>query len=477
MVVKEMRQGLRTRFFSVALILFHVMLGLLMLGFLFEVRPKDAHEMFWVIIITTLLGVLPARAWNTLHSEAKDGTLDMLVLTGMSSFRIVWGKWVSLYSQTLLVTSSLLPYMIARYQLGGVEIVRELVGLYLLILGSAIITAAMVAFSSQSLMMIRLLFSALVGLMAYGIGAFTFLVSIKFDQDKMFENLIPDDFVDIAMLGAGLCCLSAYLIYVMLCIGSARLPRIIDSQGTIKRIVALILFTLLASAVWGMNMYELRFSRFPLEATLTILTCLTLFIGMDVLTEHAAPPYLRYSNGIKQARPFSWLTFIFFSGWPSGVFFYLLISLLPFYAQLAISRSYSSVGDIESLCIVCCVLVINLIPVCVIFYQKKSRLSHWLGVQLIIFAIGFIFQSIVRSIYYEEGRNLAFLMMLSPVTVLLEVNRSTFRRQDEIVEIGSLLSLLWVLAAMLLAIREINRLRALAISSDTTPSPTDAKLS
>jgi hypothetical protein len=66
-------------------------------------------------------------------------------------------------------------------------------------------------------------------------------------------------------------------------------------------------------------------------------------------------------------------------------------------------------------------------------------------------------------------------MMLSPVTVLLEVNRSTFSHQDEIVEIGSLFSLLWVLAAMFLAIREINRLRALAISSDTTPPPIDAQ--
>ena len=32
MVVKEMRQGLRTRFFTAALILFHVLLGLLMCG-------------------------------------------------------------------------------------------------------------------------------------------------------------------------------------------------------------------------------------------------------------------------------------------------------------------------------------------------------------------------------------------------------------------------------------------------------------
>lgn len=124
-MVVDARQGLRTRFFTGALMIFHLVLGLLMAGFLFDLNHNDAHEMFWGIIAATLLGVLPLRAFNALHTESKDGTLDMLVLTGISSFRIVWGKWVSLYSQTLLIACSLLPYLIARYQIGGVELVER----------------------------------------------------------------------------------------------------------------------------------------------------------------------------------------------------------------------------------------------------------------------------------------------------------------------------------------------------------------
>jgi hypothetical protein len=474
MVVKEMRQGLRTRFFTAALILFHVMLGLLMLGFLMDVRAQDAHEMFWVIIIATLLGILPARAWNALHDEAKEGTLDMLVLTGISSFRIVWGKWVSLYSQTLLVVSSLLPYMIARYQLGGVEIVREIVGLYLLILGSAIITAGMVAFSSQSLMMIRLLFSALVGVVAFGFGVYVFVLTIESSGVRMWEDMMPKDLTGIVVLWSCITGLSAFLVYELLCISSARLPMMKDTQGSVKRMVAVLVLGLCTSAIWWMY-WQGSSSRSPMMVfTVLFLFPSTLLVGMDVLTESSGLS----THAHLQSKSFGWLRGLFSSGWQSGVFFYTLICFLPLSAVVAAEKlSSSSTSLNQDLCRFASILVANVVPICIPIFRKESRLGQWLVCQLILVGIVIIIVSGLATMTAVSGAEWCYVTFISPLTVFFGAFEVRSEDRLSFSQLGVSVSLLWVLAAMFLAVREINRLRALAIASDSIPSSTDAELS
>jgi hypothetical protein len=465
MVVKEMRQGLRTRFFTAALILFHVTLGLLMLGFLMDVRAQDAHEMFWIIIATTLLGILPARGWNALHTEAKDGTLDMLVLTGMSSFRIVWGKWVSLYSQTLLVVSSLLPYMIARYQLGGVEIVRELVALYLLILGSAVITAAMVAFSSQSLKMIRLLFSALVGLVAFGFGIFAF--ALTFSSVRFYEDLMPSGLAERFMLWGGVTVLSAYLVYILLCIGSGQLPATKQSQGSVKRIVALAVLSLMTLGIWGLYLQSPRYSQATMGMAFMVLVGLVLLIGMDVLTE-AAPLFY----DVEKLRKSSSMKSLFEFGWPSGVFFYTLICFLPLCALMAVElRSGRAHNYYKPLCMLSCVLIANLVPICVPIFRKESRLGQWLVCQFLAVAISLIIAIVLEGTPFEIRATWCYFSIITPVSVIFGDSWGFAVDQERFFLFGTAISLFWVLAAMFSALREMRKLRALAITSDSSPPP------
>jgi hypothetical protein len=146
MVVKELRHGLRTKFFSLALIQFHVFLALLIGSILLGASPSIINALFWSLSLMVLLAIMPLRGFAALTSEASEGTLDMLTLTNMSAIRIVYGKWAALFGQTLLVASSLLPYMVARYHFGGVELVQELATLVISVLLSALITAALVAF-------------------------------------------------------------------------------------------------------------------------------------------------------------------------------------------------------------------------------------------------------------------------------------------------------------------------------------------
>ena len=235
MVVKEMRQGLRTRFFTGTLILFHVILGCLMLSHLFHANTRETTEMFWSITLVTLLGILPLRAFNALNGEVKDGTLDMLTLTGITSFRLVWGKWASLYSQTLLLASSLLPYMIVRYIFGGVEIAREALSLLIAVAGSGLITAAMAGFSSQKLLLVRGLMAGAILVPACMIGLFAVVLSCDdYTGQQMMASLTDLGPLRGVLFCLGIAALTACIAYQFLGLGSARLPLVTDSQRAIK---------------------------------------------------------------------------------------------------------------------------------------------------------------------------------------------------------------------------------------------------
>ena len=85
MVVKELRHGLRTRFFTAALISFHALLLCILASGLAGVDGETLNGIFWFTTLVSLLGVLPFRGFAALTSENDGGTLDMLTLTSITS--------------------------------------------------------------------------------------------------------------------------------------------------------------------------------------------------------------------------------------------------------------------------------------------------------------------------------------------------------------------------------------------------------
>lgn len=461
MVVKEMRQGLRTRFFTAALILFHVLLGLLMLAMLFSPTARDIHEMFWLVIIVTLLAALPVRGFNALNAEAKDGTLDMLVLTGMTSFRIVWGKWVSLYSQTLLVACSLLPYMIARYQLGGVELMRELLGMVILLFGSAIFTAALVGFSSQQQLLIRLLLAAGVGLVAFGIGTYTFVMMMESLGEELVDALVPKQALDAMLLLIGVSGIVAYLVYELLCIGSARLAMVKDSQGRTKRVVASSVIIFITASVWWMLWMSPSYTQATMAIMFVVSLGLLLLVGMDVLSESSqAVPMLASESGAQRRKQgvFRWLLQ---PGWSSGVIFYLLLCLFPISAIVAIElRGPSGFKQVDPWCWAACLMIANLVPTCVPIFRKDSRLAQWILVQLMMVTIGILQVIAMSSLPYEERSDWAYFGMITPISTLFASAWAPYSDREALLLTGSFVSTLWIIAAVLQARWENRRVRA-----------------
>lgn len=159
MLVKELRQGLRTRGFVGAFIVFQVIMVFLMLGTVLgsafgnaTTRSMSAgwiNNVFWSLLGVQLLLAIPARALGSLQAELESRSLDLLVLTRLTAWRIVLGKWGSLMAQALLLFTAMLPYGIVRYFMGSVDLVEDAGRCAALIGGCALLTAAGLAASGM----------------------------------------------------------------------------------------------------------------------------------------------------------------------------------------------------------------------------------------------------------------------------------------------------------------------------------------
>src|SRR4051812_36487155 len=157
MLVKELRQGLRTRGFVGAFIIFQVIMALLMVGTVFgsmfgnsmsrSIMATTITGFFWTLLGAQMLLSTPARALGTLQAELDSRALDLLVLTRLTAWRIVLGKWGSLMAQSLLLLVAMLPYGIVRYFMGSVNLMEDAQIGASMIAGCALLTAAGLACS------------------------------------------------------------------------------------------------------------------------------------------------------------------------------------------------------------------------------------------------------------------------------------------------------------------------------------------
>ena len=140
-IVKELRQGMRARAFLgifLAIQFFMIVCVLISLG---DGSHDAAAGFFWTFIGGAILFAMPLRGLATLNGEMKGNTMELMLLTQLSAWRITAGKWLALVLQTLLLVCAVLPYVVLRYFLGGVNLVDDLAMLGFMLIGSALATA------------------------------------------------------------------------------------------------------------------------------------------------------------------------------------------------------------------------------------------------------------------------------------------------------------------------------------------------
>lgn len=445
-LVKELRQGLRTRFFTIALLLFHSFIILLLATVTLGTPVEVVNGVFWGIAGLMLLVVLPLRAFNALNAEAADGTLDMLTLTSISSFRILHGKWVALFSQSVLMAGSLLPYMVARYFFGGVEILREAVALLVLVLGSGIMTAALLAFSSQASVILRLLLLAGVGFGAVPLGVFTaFLVSSS-QADMVLREFFALAGWEQWSIILGVLALSVYTIWYFLALGSSRIAPPSENHSTRKRVIAFGAHA--ALMIIGLLLCYLSSDAENAAWALVPLLGLTLIACMDVMTEEMPRFPTTVAALARRGRFGSLAGRLLHPGWASGVLFSAVLCVMTMMVFVGIAHQENSWrGDTGPCLFFLCFFLATFTPV-LVRINRTNIFANWWAVQLCMVAAG-----ILLSMFCEvmRARDFAMLGVLTPVTTLFGTESIGYQSRGRVLIPGSIFSVVWLIAALIRA--------------------------
>lgn len=159
MLVKELRQGLRARVFLGLFLGLQAFMAVMLLSAGTSGKAGSAgatiSAMLFSFFAVAAIVVQPLRATSALSGEVKGNTLDLLALTRLSAWRIVFGKWIANVSQTALMLVAVLPYLVLRYFFGGMNLTGEVMLVLLLFLTSAALSAVTIGLSGCSAVLVR----------------------------------------------------------------------------------------------------------------------------------------------------------------------------------------------------------------------------------------------------------------------------------------------------------------------------------
>jgi hypothetical protein len=320
MMVKELRQGLRAKAFVTVFLVLQALLGLILLAASAGASSDQAgtvvSQVIFVFFSLAVLVIQPLRGIGALSSEIKGNTIDLMVLTRLSSLRIVAGKWIALVGQSALLVATIVPYLILRYYFGGMNLFAELVLVLLVFLLSAALTAVTVGLSASSSILVR-------GLIPLaGTVALTFSIfGVGFSGGlKDVIRICSLESSDEATAVGSFVLLIAYLGWHALSLGASLIAPHAENHATLRRVI-----TLVAIVVTG-GILILADAR--AEILITVLTILATPAIALALSEpdHVSPtvcrPFVKRGFAGRLAGRF------FYPGWPAGVAFTGLLALL-----------------------------------------------------------------------------------------------------------------------------------------------------
>lgn len=129
-VVKEVRQAVRSRFVTATLMLF-LIAQLFMLG-IFLLARSDVQQNFYAgrsvflflqgTLLATCLFFVPLYVGARLAAERLDSNADLLFITTLRPSSIIWGKWLAGCLIAMVIFSACAPFMVLTYLLRGVDL-------------------------------------------------------------------------------------------------------------------------------------------------------------------------------------------------------------------------------------------------------------------------------------------------------------------------------------------------------------------
>ncbi len=323
MLVKELRQGLRTRAFIGVFLTLQIVLGVILLAAGTTSSSDQAgntiSNIIFIFFSIAVIVIQPMRGMGALSSEIKGNTIDMMVLTRLSAWRIVTGKWSALVSQSALIFVTIIPYLILRYFFGGMNLVGEVVVLILIFITSATLTAITVGLSASTSVILR----SILPLIGIPMAAISMIVLIL--ETRMYGRGSTFDFFSLETTESRITtalylttCL--YYSFFHLSIGTSLIAPYAENYSTLRRMISL--FCTVAAAVIGIIYVS------DIEIMIAVYSAIFAPVFTISLTEFGTlvPPvvhkFSRYGALGKILGIFLLPT------WATGVFFCYLLTLI-----------------------------------------------------------------------------------------------------------------------------------------------------
>lgn len=267
LLVKEIRQSLRTRAFTLSFAGYHVlMLAILLTYGSFDGNSKDSAILLFAAAFPMIF--IPAvRAGDALNSEIRGKTMEMLYLSRLDAWRIVWGKWVGSIVMIFLFFSSSLPYVVARYFISRGNFLNDLMVMTALAAAASVLSAMTLCISSA---LPKIPFaSAFRGFLGLGcaiggtIGLFS-IASVLLFEERIFGTS------DALMPVLAVALQAPAVVFLMLSLSASGIAPESENHARSRRLC------ILASLILGCLAFS--FNDKPVQFFITFLIWLTVFV-------------------------------------------------------------------------------------------------------------------------------------------------------------------------------------------------------
>jgi len=443
MIVKELRQSLRSagflwRFLLVQVALVFVILIAVIGGASANVSAA-ATGFFWFFVGLPLTFLLPAAALNSVSGETRDNTLELLLLTRLSARQILVGKWLASFAQAVLLVTTVLPYIAIRYFTGGIDLVGEFTIMGSLLGMNALLTALALAISPH--------------LGKFGRVA---VPLILFFGLFLVMNVVPMLFMVFRSTGGGgggpaiglaqvLLWLGSGLLTILLCFEAGSIPIAPPSENHSSRIRWLGLGILFFSVPFILLGRDPGIQALRVAAPILVLISIFSLLENPRLYPSLYVPFLRRGWLGKIAG------FFFYPGWASG-FYYVLLIFGGFFGLFFWNVSLPAAGKDTAQALLTCVSVLGtlLVPAALIQllfpnFPRKGLL--FIGLQIIFCLLG------VMGLLLHENQEMEIL----PLFAVFPPNNLIFLNElNTVSELGvhlSIVSIVTSLAALAFVVR------------------------
>lgn len=439
MLVKELRQGMRTKAFVGVFLALQIILGVILLSAGAAASSDDAgstiSNIIFIFFSIAVLIIQPMRGISSLSSEVKGNTIDMMVLTRLSAWRIVTGKWASIVSQSALLLVTIIPYLILRYFFGGMNLIGEIVFLAVLFLSSAALTAVTVGLSASSSVILR----SVLPMIALPIGAYSMLMALMFGAFggggmSTFFALDTEESRIIVSIYLAVC---AYYGFFMLSTGTSLIAPYAENHSTLRRLISLAV-TFIAAVLGSMSFTNADMLPF----LLTVVLLPVFAISLSEFAPLAAPTYWKFA---KRGPLGQLVGFFLFPGWASGFFFCLVLIAISAAPFLINRTTYS--GNEHFIYGLACLagLLFPAVIINVFRINGPQRVSNYILILLGSIVLASVLAGITDSL---SNKDLLWLFCwIPPVLMFLEEMGST---SDDKVLIASLVICIIYIGTLLL---------------------------